>query len=282
MTPPAFLFEFLGAVGLLFYATRLEHDREIEETPRIIRPWSEPERPKRHWLWIKIALVSGSISLVGAISVFLLLRHGEPPASNAINHPELPSVTPTATVSTPSDSNKQVQSPKRTASRESTAQPKAASVANPSPPPLIIPSSSASRPFSENKGAGQPTASIGGKALSASDKAPGTLYVSVRLAEVSRYRGTFDEQSVDAVKIALEQTKKISVFTGAYDIGKSSGRRYGIGGIAPSKARTIFYFDKTLDNTCAAVQRTIAAVIGMAMECQFFISFLLQILTLTT
>jgi hypothetical protein len=43
--PLAFLVELIGAVGLLFYATRLEHAREARDVPLIIRPWAEPEKP---------------------------------------------------------------------------------------------------------------------------------------------------------------------------------------------------------------------------------------------
>jgi hypothetical protein len=44
-SPLAFLGELIGAVGLLYYATTLEHSREAEQPPRIIRPYSEPEKP---------------------------------------------------------------------------------------------------------------------------------------------------------------------------------------------------------------------------------------------
>src|SRR5258708_15907173 len=47
-----------------------------------------------------------------------------------------------------------------------------------------------------------------------SDKAAGTLYVSIRVGTLSRYRGTSDEKKLDSVKTALEQTGKISVFIG--------------------------------------------------------------------
>lgn len=73
--PLAFAGEFLGAIGLLFYATRLEHYREAQEVPLIIRPWTEPERPKRHWFWLKLAIFSGSLSLVTALLIFGWLRY---------------------------------------------------------------------------------------------------------------------------------------------------------------------------------------------------------------
>jgi hypothetical protein len=65
-TPLAFLIEFVGVAGLLFHATRLEHQREADETPRIIRAWSEPEKPKRHWFWIKVAIGVVFVSIIAA------------------------------------------------------------------------------------------------------------------------------------------------------------------------------------------------------------------------
>jgi hypothetical protein len=59
-------------------ATRLEHLREADETPLIIRPYSEPEKTKRHWFWLKIALVALGTSVFGAMAVFVVLRQSVP------------------------------------------------------------------------------------------------------------------------------------------------------------------------------------------------------------
>jgi hypothetical protein len=111
-----------------------------------------------------------------------------------------------------------------------------------------------------------PSASIGDKSISASDKAEGTLYISIKLSDISQYHGSLDEKSIKAVKLALEQTHKISVFIGNYEIG-TTGRRYGIGNLGGGYARTVYYFDKSLGGSCAAVQAIVAGVIGMPMSC---------------
>jgi hypothetical protein len=87
-SPAAFVIELAGVTCLLFYATRLEHYREAEETPRIIRAWSEPDRPKRHWFWLKGALASGSLSVLAAIFVFVLLHNRIPRAVNPASRME--------------------------------------------------------------------------------------------------------------------------------------------------------------------------------------------------
>lgn len=79
-TPLAFVLELVGVAYLLFCATRLEHAREADETPRIIRPWSEPEKPKRHWFWIKIGVASAVVSGLSALVVFSMLRHAPAPS----------------------------------------------------------------------------------------------------------------------------------------------------------------------------------------------------------
>jgi hypothetical protein len=72
--PIAFMIEFIGVAGLLFYATRLEHVREAEDTPRIIRAWSDPEQPKRHWFWIKLAIGVASVTVVVAVGLSMWFR----------------------------------------------------------------------------------------------------------------------------------------------------------------------------------------------------------------
>jgi len=75
-TPQAFVLELIGAVGLLYYATTLEHSREAVDAPRVILAYSSgPEEPKRHWFWLKVAISVCAISCVAAGLAFLLIRH---------------------------------------------------------------------------------------------------------------------------------------------------------------------------------------------------------------
>ena len=77
-SPIAFVIEFIGAVGLLYYATTLEQSRESKAAPRIIRPYSESTKPKRHWFWLKVAIAVSVLSSCGAVLAFLFLRHPAP------------------------------------------------------------------------------------------------------------------------------------------------------------------------------------------------------------
>jgi hypothetical protein len=75
VTPWAEIGEFILAVGLLFYATRLEHFREADEAPRIILAYTEPVKLKRHWFWLKWGIGSAILSLIVAISLVFWLHH---------------------------------------------------------------------------------------------------------------------------------------------------------------------------------------------------------------
>jgi hypothetical protein len=136
------------------------------------------------------------------------------------------------------------------------------------PAPVIIPIPDHQPIPKSPENSAQPTADIGGQPVRANDKPPGTLYVSVRFSEVTRYRGTLDENTTrDAVKVALEKTGKIKVFLGNNAIGRPGQRRYGVGNLAPDKRQTVYYFSKTLEDACTAIKGIISGVIGAAMEC---------------
>jgi hypothetical protein len=73
-SPIAFLLEFIGAVGLLFYATRLEHAREADAVPLIIKPYADPKKPKRHWFWLKIASCIAAVSVIAGVGTGAWLK----------------------------------------------------------------------------------------------------------------------------------------------------------------------------------------------------------------
>ena len=261
------MIEFLGAIGLLFYATRLEHYREAHETPLIIRAWAEPEKPKRHWFWIKLAIASASFSVIAAIAVFAWTGYAHRNSHSVTAEVKAPTATKPAAPVNPIP--KHTSSPARVLpphTEKTTEKPstKTAKVVIP------IPDRPAPPKPAGNNGASRPTATIGGKEVRASDKVPGTLYASIKLADFNQYRGTLDNKSVDAVKTALEATGKITVFLGTFEVGTTTGvRSYGIGGLGAAKARSVNYFDKSLESACDAVQMIIEGVIGTPMHCVF-------------
>ncbi len=110
-------------------------------------------------------------------------------------------------------------------------------------------------------------ASIDGKPIRASDKKPGTIYVSARLAELTRYRGV-DQPKIDAALSALKKVEWISVFqvTGAFNLNLPTVS-YGLGGIAAAKARHIYYFDDRVADACKIVRDIVAESIGQ-MSCE--------------
>ena len=72
--PGVYIVELVATAFALHYATRLEKDREIDETPRIIRPFTEPAKPKRHRRWLKRSAWSMGTTLL-ILSIFFLLTH---------------------------------------------------------------------------------------------------------------------------------------------------------------------------------------------------------------
>jgi hypothetical protein len=129
------------------------------------------------------------------------------------------------------------------------------------------------RPFAPKSVGGKSTvkyvATIDSQIVQASDKAPGTLYVSLVVANNSKYLGNISATDVENVAEALRKTGKVSVF-----INKSGG--YGIKGndlpystsLTPVHPRTIYFFDSTLDGTCAALKTIISGIVGQ-MNCKF-------------
>jgi hypothetical protein len=239
--PSAFVIEFLGGIGLLFYATRLEHYREAHEAPLIILPWTVPERPKRHWFWIRLAIASGSLSLLAALSVFVWLRYAPHPGKTVVAEHKASLPGPTS-IPVPQDSKRSAK-PDHASRSHTTSNPnprppnskdkeKASNNAIP-PAPIIIPipdRQSALQSVTGKPSDQQQIARIDGKTILAKDKSPGTLYASLlyaslRTSEVVRYRGTISHEQIDAIKGNLESTHKISVFpfSSGYSVGLSGG-----------------------------------------------------------
>ena len=99
--PWAFLLELFGSICLLYYATRLEQVREIDETPRIIRPYSVPQKPKRHRLWIKL-WVASVIFVAGGTVATVRIYHRHHVNNSATIKPEKASNSPSNSVHVPS------------------------------------------------------------------------------------------------------------------------------------------------------------------------------------
>lgn len=75
----------------------------------------------------------------------------------------------------------------------------------------------------------QAVTTIGSTPIRASDKQAGSIYVAIRLSNIGVYKNGLTDKTIADVRAALEQTKKITVFSGTYSIGNSN-RSYGIGG----------------------------------------------------
>ena len=141
---------------------------------------------------------------------------------------------------------------------------------SPRPPVVIpVPPQTTPRPPVENKSAKPLVARIDGQIVSAADKAPGTLYVSLMISSITRYRGGTEKTTTDAVVAALKQTGKISVFlaTGGAYLLYVNDQNFGAG-LSPGGARTIYYFDKTLDNSCSAVKTILSNIVG-PLDCAY-------------
>lgn len=90
-TPWANLIELLGAVSLLYYATRLEDARELDEAPRVILPYSKPPELRRLRIWLKLAVVVCIVS-VGCAGALSWVARPKTPASTA--QPVKPALSP--------------------------------------------------------------------------------------------------------------------------------------------------------------------------------------------
>ncbi len=265
MTPPAFIAELVAAVGLLFYATRLEQSREADEAPRIIRPWTVPEKPKRHWFWLKIAMTSCFVAVGAAIAVtaFFGNRPLLPVPKITSPPPSVRAPIPTSTTSSarPKRIYDETRPPKAMdAAEKNTETPRTAR-----PVDIPVPSQPASPLPKFSPVHLEP--SIGGVSVRAVNKPAGTLYATIRFSSVSRYRAELDESTtLEAAKAALEKTGNVTVFLGDYSI-KSKNRDYSIGGIGPSIPKSVYYFTKDNAAACAAIQSIISGIIGSPMNC---------------
>jgi hypothetical protein len=138
-------------------------------------------------------------------------------------------------------------------------------------PPVVIPvpNPPESKPPSGKAAPRELTAHIGSKVIRGSDKAPGTLYVSVILTGTTKYHGTFDDKAVSDVMAALEKTGKIAAFTGSKTLLVNPGQqRYGVG-LGNDAPETIEYFNKNLEASCDAIRVIVSGIIGLPMTCEF-------------
>jgi len=266
-TPAGFLSEFVVGVGLLVYATRLERNREMDETPRIIPAWAEPAQPRLRRIWIKLTCASLALSCAVAFAVF---RTFERRLDLATVQP--PSVLKAPAAPTPGPPKK--EAPRKEVSRTQAAskslggkpvdtpQPRAST----SPVEIPVPAVPKGQPRPGN-GKFVPTAEIGGVAVRAGDKPAGKLYVRIGISQVSRYRGNFTADDLAAATKALESTHRIVVFTGELTM-KGRDINFSIGGVGGNEERSIYYFQADLQNSCSAIQDIIANALGKSMKCQ--------------
>jgi len=140
----------------------------------------------------------------------------------------------------------------------------------PATPVVIpVPAQPEPRPPSGKAAPRELTAYAGSKVIRASDKTPGTLYVSVILTEATKYNGTLDDKSVGDVMIALEETGKVSAFTGNDTLVVNPGqKRYAVA-LGTNAPETIQYFNKDLGTSCNAIKAIVSGIIGMPLTCQF-------------
>ena len=267
--PLAFLVELCGAIGLVIFATRLEHERETDETPRIIRPYSEPERPKRHWFWLKIAFGAVTCSALVAIGLGLWVRHTQSKQSEVAKKESAPAQpAPPQSIPVPQlkSSAKSDRKTKDGESKQPTvAQPTAASGVKLTGPIIISVPDRPATPKPPARDQPEPIATIGELTVKASEKPSGTLYATAQFIPHHVYRGTFNTKSLETAKTILERTGKMTVFLGSYQVGISPGTRRGVGPLG-QQPTTIYYFDKALSDACASVEKILTAEFG-TFEC---------------
>jgi hypothetical protein len=266
-TPAGFLSEFVVGVGLLMYATRLERNREMDETPRIIPAWGEPAKPRRRRIWIKL---TGAALALSCGAAFVVFRTFERRLERATAQPPPAPQAPAA----PAPEPPKKEAPKKEASRKQaaaespggkpadTAQPRASI----SPVDIPVAAVPKDQPRPGN-GKFVPTAEIGGVTVRAGDKPVGTLYVRIGISQVSKYRGNFTAEDLAAAKKALESTNRIVVFTGEFKM-KGRDLDVSLGGVGGNEDRSIYYFQPDLQNSCAAVQGILANALGKSMKCE--------------
>ena len=229
--------------------------------------------PKKKHPVVRDGLVSVGLAAVAATAFgtyhYYRTSYGAVPAQDNAKYENQPVLIPPAASVTQSSPN---ATPLSSTPKEVSA--KASQPTKPEPKPaqsvpVVIPvPDRAASPDSAKSAAQQPTVTIGETRVRARDKPEGTLYVALRLSEISRYRGGLDDSTIAAVKAALDQTHKVSVFVGQYNIGNSS-RSYGVGGLSEGKSKTIYYFDRALGDSCIAIQKIIRDAVSTPMECVF-------------
>lgn len=93
--------------------------------------------------------------------------------------------------------------------------------------------------------------------------------MSLKISDHASYRGAVTQQQRDAVKTALEDTRKITIFPlTVYSVGPAGGTNYSVS-LSPLKEKTIYYFDHSLGDSCNAVSAIVSAVVD-GMKCEFF------------
>jgi len=272
--------EVLGAVGLLVWATRLEQARETEAAPRIILPYGtgEPERPKRHWFWVKIG---GILAVIAVIFITVsALSHHIPSKKAQLAVVDSPKenttpIPPTATPGTSPSVHRPTINPKAEGTQisqptTSNAKPKPEQSDKPAPAPVLdLPKALPSKPTQQSTVVY--TATINNQTVKGGDKPHGALYVSLRVTPSSKYTGAINQAEVESIRDTLTKTGKVTVFvnTGAYTVS-SNGLEYGVN-LSPAHARTIYYFDSSLDSTCSAIKNSIESIVGGQMACKFLL-----------
>jgi hypothetical protein len=276
-TPAGFLVEFLLGVFSLVYATRLERSRELDETPRIIPAWGSPATPKRRRRWIKLTCAALVASGIAAFAAFRIVqprplstnsRPGPRPAQT-IPQPESSEQSFSVKADEPPSGRPRSNKPNTEISKEGPKKGGAAPETRNDPQVTVdipVPANSGKRAGPERAPVPIKT-TIGGKQVVSAEKPPGNLYVTLRLSEVSTYRGTLSQEDLEAVKAALENTRKMRVFEGEYTLKGASDRVYNIGGIGSGEERTIYFFDPVNEPSCKAVQTLITGVVGKDMRC---------------
>jgi hypothetical protein len=272
-TPLGFAVEFLVLISSLFYATRLEHSREIDETPRVILAYSNPAQPKNRRIWIK--LTGGMILLSAFAALLVFLYQSNRRVKAAIVRPlapmpvvpKSPSTPPSSIPKHPPDKEEKPAGSAPSKGERQARKPLDPPV-SPAPKPTIeipVPNQTATKPL-ERHDQIIPVARINQLPVRAGEKPPGKRYLVLRLSEVSIYRGSITENDLKTVKIALEKTGTIAVFTGDYTL-EAGNKTYSIGSLADGDELTTYYFDPSLASSCSAVQSIISSLVGKPMKC---------------
>ena len=247
---------------LLIYATRLERFREMDETPRLILAYTDPPKPKKGRMWIKLTVSMVVLSGIAAWTAFRLHRNPRPSVI-ATSHPRTENPAPSSAPSMPEPraprSDEQQKKTKAAPEKKTKIEQADETSFRKARAPLDIhvPSRSAATPPSDRPAVTH-EAIIDDVRVRASEKLAGTLYLTMKLSAISKYAGTFTEKDLSSVRAVLEDTRKIKVFTGWNALAVGSKIRYSTGPIGGTAERTIYYFDPALDKACTSIQSLIA------------------------